>query len=64
VKQLRLSIRLEPTRADVREEVRARLAGLDLRQQVREDRRRRLAEKAMIRKQEKKMREMSKTGLL
>lgn len=64
MKQLELPTRLEPTRADVREEVRARLAGLEYRQQVREDRRRRLAEKAMIRKQEKKMREMGGTALL
>jgi hypothetical protein len=48
----------------VREEVRARLTGLEYRQQVRENRRRRLAEKAMIRKVEKKMRQVGETGLL
>jgi len=34
MKQLQLPIRLETTRADVREEVRARLTGLEYRQQA------------------------------
>jgi hypothetical protein len=37
---------------------------VEYRQQVRENRRRRLAEKAMIRKVEKKMRQVGETGLL
>ena len=63
MKHLTFPIRLSPTRADVREEVRARLAGLEYWQKVREDRRRRLAEKAMIRKQEKNMLQTGETAL-
>ena len=61
VKQLSLAIRTAPTHAEVREEVRARLTGLEYRQAARDERRRKAAVK---RQMQIKLREMEKTGVV
>jgi len=43
--QLELPMRLEPTSAEIRQKVQARLTGLELRQQTRDEKRKRLAAK-------------------
>ena len=61
VKQLSLPIRTAPTHAEVREEARARLTGLEYRQAARDERRRKAAAK---RQAQIKLRETGKTALL
>ena len=45
ITQMEFPMRLEPTGAEIRQEVQARLIGLELRQQMRDEKRKRLAAK-------------------